>query len=193
MEKRASQLREELRDLQQRFTPQYLDLDPAIKATRGRLDNLEQQIKTERAAGQRAAVAEAEGKVTAAREAVEQLRQQINENKSAVQTFIVRFGEFKAMQEDLTHLEQLHRAASDRWRGWKRATARGHPTWKSSKRRPCRNCRDARFMLATPASASAQRQRSGSSQYGWSSFFPSHAATRRDGAAALVAAGGWRE
>jgi len=67
MEKRASQLREELRDLQQRFTPQYLDLDPVIKATRGRLDNLEQQIKTERAAGQRAAVAEAEGKVTAAR------------------------------------------------------------------------------------------------------------------------------
>jgi polysaccharide biosynthesis transport protein len=26
----------------------------------------------------------------------------------------VRFGEFKALQEDLTHLEQLHRAASDR-------------------------------------------------------------------------------
>ena len=114
MEKRASQLREELHDLQQRFTPQYLDLDPAIKATRGRLDNLEQQIKTERAAGQRAAVAEAEAKVTAAREAVDRLQQQINENKSAVQTFIVRFGEFKAMQEDLTHLEQLHRATSDR-------------------------------------------------------------------------------
>jgi len=114
MEKRASQLREELHDLQQRFTPQYLDLDPAVKATRGRLDNLEQQIKTERAAGQRAAVAEAEGKATAAREAVDQLQQQINENKNAVQTFIVRFGEFKAMQEDLTHLEQLHRAAADR-------------------------------------------------------------------------------
>jgi polysaccharide biosynthesis transport protein len=114
LERRASQLREELHDLQQRFTPQYMDLDPAIKATRGRLDNVEQQIKTERAAGQRAAVAEAEGKVTAAREAVGQLQQQINENKSAVQTFMVRFGEFKAMQEDLTHLEQLHRAASDR-------------------------------------------------------------------------------
>jgi polysaccharide biosynthesis transport protein len=114
LERRASQLREELHDLQQRFTPQYLDLDPAAKATRARLDNLEQQIKTERAVGQRAAVAEAEGKVTAAREAVEQLQQQINENKSAVQTFMVRFGEFKAMQEDLTHLEQLHRAASDR-------------------------------------------------------------------------------
>jgi polysaccharide biosynthesis transport protein len=42
------------------------------------------------------------------------LQQQINENKAAAQTFMVRFGEFKAMQEDLTHLEQLHRAASDR-------------------------------------------------------------------------------
>ena len=114
LERRASQLREELHDLQQRFTPQYLDLDPAIKATRGRLDNLEQQIRTERAAGQRAAVAEAGAKVTAAREAVAQLQQQINDNKTAVQTFIVRFGEYKSMQEDLTHLEQLHRAASDR-------------------------------------------------------------------------------
>jgi succinoglycan biosynthesis transport protein ExoP len=114
LEKRASQLREQLRDLQQRFTAQYLDLDPAIKATRARLDNLEQQIRTERVVGQRAAVAEAEGKVTAAREAVDQLQQQINENKSAVQTFMAHFGEYKAMQEDLTHLEQLHRTASDR-------------------------------------------------------------------------------
>jgi polysaccharide biosynthesis transport protein len=114
LEQRASQLREQLHDLQQRFTPQYLDLDPAIKATRARLDNLEQQIKTERAAGQRAAVAQAEGKVTSAREAVDQLQQQINENKRAVQTFMARFGEYKAMQEDLTHLEQLHRGAADR-------------------------------------------------------------------------------
>ena len=114
LEQRASELREQLHDVQQRFTPQYMDLDPAIKATRARLDNLEQQIRTERAAGQRAAVAQAEGKVTSAREAVDQLQQQINENKRAVQTFIARFGEYKAMQEDLTHLEQLHRASADR-------------------------------------------------------------------------------
>src|SRR5207245_300023 len=45
---------------------------------------------------------------------VDQLQQQINENKRAVQIFMARFGEYKAMQEDLTHLEQLHRAAADR-------------------------------------------------------------------------------
>jgi len=114
LERRASQLREELHDLQQRFTPQYLGLDPAITATRGRLDNLEQQIKTERAAGQRAVVAEAEGKAVSAGEAVDQLQAQINENKRAVQTFIARFGEYQAMQGDLAHLEQLHRTAADR-------------------------------------------------------------------------------
>ena len=114
LEQRASQLREQLHDLQQRFTPQYLDLDPSTKAARARLDNLDQQIRAERAAGARASVAEAEGKVIGAREAVDQLQEQINENKRAVQTFIARFGEYKAMQEDLTHLEQLHRGAADR-------------------------------------------------------------------------------
>lgn len=114
MEKRASKLREEMRDLEQRFTPQYLDLDPSTKAARARLDNLEEQIRAERGAGQRAAVAEAEGKVTGAREAVTQLQQQLDDNQRAVQTFTARFAEFKAMQEDLTRLEQLHRAALDR-------------------------------------------------------------------------------
>jgi polysaccharide biosynthesis transport protein len=114
LEQRASQLREQLHDLQQRFTPQYLDLDPSIKAARARLDNLEQQIRAERAASARAVIAEAEGKVIGARETVDQLQEQINDNKRAVQTFIARFGEYKAMQEDLTHLEQLHRAAADR-------------------------------------------------------------------------------
>ena len=127
LERRASQLREELHDLQQRFTPHYLDLDPATKATRARLDNLEQQIKTERAAGQRAAVAEAEGKVISAGEAVDQLQAQINENKRAVQTFMARFGEYQAMQGDLTHLEQLHRSASDRLARLEASTSEAAP------------------------------------------------------------------
>jgi polysaccharide biosynthesis transport protein len=114
LEKRASQMREELQDLQQRYTPQYLGLDPAIKAARARLDNVEQQIRTERAAGQRSAIVEAEAKVVGANEAVDQLQEQINQNKRTMQTFVARFGDYKAMKEDLTHLEQLRRAASDR-------------------------------------------------------------------------------
>jgi uncharacterized protein involved in exopolysaccharide biosynthesis len=114
IEKRASELREQLHELETRFTPQYLDLDPAAKALRGRLTNLEQQMGSERAAGQRAALAEAQQQLTSAREAAERLQQQLNGNKQAAQAFAARLNEYKAMQEDLAHLEQLHRGALER-------------------------------------------------------------------------------
>ena len=114
IEKRGSQLREQLHELELRFTPQYLDLDPAAKALRGRLANLEQQMGSERAAGQRAALAAAQQQLTSAREAAERLQQQLNGNKQAAQAFAARLNEYKAMQEDLAHLEQLHRGAIER-------------------------------------------------------------------------------
>jgi uncharacterized protein involved in exopolysaccharide biosynthesis len=114
IEKRGSQLREQLHELELRFTPQYLDLDPAAKALRGRLANLEQQMGSERAAGQRAALAEAQQQLTGAREAAERLQQQLNGNKQAAQAFSTRLNEYKAMQEDLAHLEELHRGAIER-------------------------------------------------------------------------------
>jgi uncharacterized protein involved in exopolysaccharide biosynthesis len=114
IEKRASELREQLHELETRFTPQYLDLDPAAKAMRGRLANLDQQMGSERAAGQRAALAEAQQQLTSAREAAERLQQQLNANKQAAQAFAARLNEYKAMQEDLAHLEQLHRGAIER-------------------------------------------------------------------------------
>ncbi len=114
IEQRASQLRERLHDLERRFTPQYLDLDPAVKALRARLANLEQQMGAERAAGQRAALAEAQQQLTSAREAAQRLPEQLNANKQSAQQFATRLNEYKAMQEDLAHLEQLHRASAER-------------------------------------------------------------------------------
>ena len=114
IEKRASQLREELHELELRFTPQYLELDPAVKALRGRVANLDQQMASERAAGQRAALAQAQQQLTSAHEAAERLQQQLNENKQAAQAFAARLNEYKAMQEDLAHLEQPHRGAIER-------------------------------------------------------------------------------
>src|SRR5207302_1601410 len=98
IEKRSSQLREQLHELELRFTPQYLDLDPAAKALRGRLANLDQQVGSERAAGQRAALAQAQQQLTSPREAAERLQQQLNGNKQAPQAFAARLNEYKAMQ-----------------------------------------------------------------------------------------------
>jgi polysaccharide biosynthesis transport protein len=52
--------------------------------------------------------------LTSAREAAERLQPQLNGNKAAAQAFAARLNEYKAMQEDLTHLEQLHRGAIER-------------------------------------------------------------------------------
>jgi chromosome segregation ATPase len=49
LEARASQIREELREMSRRYTPDYLDMDPQARALRARLAELEEQITAQRA------------------------------------------------------------------------------------------------------------------------------------------------
>lgn len=114
MEQRASQIKEELRDLERRFTPQYMAKDPQVKAMRARLENLDQQIKAERQASQKAALDEAQEELTGAREAINRLRQQLVTDKQTAQAFTSRFNEYKSMQEELNQLESAHRTAQER-------------------------------------------------------------------------------
>ncbi|WP_332671433.1 GumC family protein [Aromatoleum sp.] len=111
LEQRASQLREEQHEMERTYTPDFLAFDPRAKALRMRLANLDEQMKQVREGGQRAALNEAEEEVTAARAAVERLKQQAGGDRRAVQAFTARLGEFKAMQEELAGLEDMHRAA----------------------------------------------------------------------------------
>ena len=114
MEQRASQIKEELRDLERRFTPQYMAKDPQIKSMRARLENLDQQIKAERQASQKAALDEAQEELMSAREAINRLRQQLTNDKQSAQVFTSRFNEYKSMREELNQLESAHRAAQER-------------------------------------------------------------------------------
>ncbi|MDT3672792.1 MAG: hypothetical protein ROZ37_20935 [Aromatoleum sp.] len=111
LEQRASQLREEQHEMERTYTPDFLAFDPRAKALRMRLANLDEQMKQVREGGQRAALSEAEEEVTAARAGVERLKQQAGGDRRAVQAFTARLGEFKAMQEELAGLEEMHRAA----------------------------------------------------------------------------------
>jgi succinoglycan biosynthesis transport protein ExoP len=114
LQQRASMLREEWREMQGRFTPSYLELDPAAKALRARIDNLEQQLRTQAAFGERAELADAHQEMAAARAAVEQLRGNVAENQKRAQEFATHLNDYKSMREDLDHLEAMHRAALDR-------------------------------------------------------------------------------
>jgi hypothetical protein len=113
-EQRASQLREELRDLARVFTPDYLDIDPNAKAKRARLAELEEQIERERAGARDAALSDAREELAGAREAERQLQQQLAADRRNAQDFSMRFNQYQAMQAELDQLEKLHAGASER-------------------------------------------------------------------------------
>jgi len=123
LEQRASQAREELRELERTFTPDYLALDPKVRAMRARLAELEQQIKAQRASSQQAALLEAEEEVSSARQAARRIEQQMAGDRREVGQFTTRFNEYKSLQEQLAQLEGVQRDAVQR-RALLAATAR---------------------------------------------------------------------
>lgn len=113
LEQRVSQTREELRDMERNFTPEYLTVEPRARSLRVRLADLEEQIKQVREDSQQAALAEAEEELRSARDAAARIERQIGEDRAAAQLFTARFNEYKAMHDQLANLEEMHRAAVD--------------------------------------------------------------------------------
>ncbi|HPP82783.1 MAG TPA: tyrosine-type recombinase/integrase [Rubrivivax sp.] len=114
LEARASQLREELRELGRRYTQAYLDMDPQARALRVRLSELDEQIGAQRKVSQSSALDEAEQELAAARESARRLQQQIAAGKQQVGTFAARFSQYKALQDELTQLEKAYQDALQR-------------------------------------------------------------------------------
>ncbi len=114
LEQRASALREQWGDLQRRYTPDFLSLDPDAKSLRARLENLEEQLKSQRAVSGRAALADAQQELSAAQAEVDRLRQDVADNQKQAQAFATHLNDYKALRGDLDHLEGMHRAALDR-------------------------------------------------------------------------------
>ena len=114
LEQRASRIREELRDLERSYTPDYLALDQKVQAQRIRLEELDRQIVLQRSASQETALAESQDEVASAREVVNRIQAQIANDRGAVQVFTARFNDYKGMREDLGQLESLYRDTMQR-------------------------------------------------------------------------------
>ena len=114
LEQRASQAREDLRNLERTYTPDYLAIDPNVRALRARLAAQEEQIKAQRAASQRTALADAEEELAAAREAQRRLRAQIAAGRQGAGQFAARFDQYKALRGELEQLESTYRDAQQR-------------------------------------------------------------------------------
>ena len=124
LEQRASQARESLRALQRQFTPEYLALDPQARNLRTSLAELEDQIKLQREAGARNALAEAEAELASARAAEARLQGQIAEGRQKVGQFAARFGQYRSINDELKELEKTYQAALQR-KALLEATERG--------------------------------------------------------------------
>ncbi len=114
LEQRASQAREDLRNLERTYTSDYLALDPNARALRARLAEMERQITAQRAASQQTALAEAEEELASAREAERRLRAQIAAGRQGAGQFAARFDQYKALRSELEQLQSSFRDALQR-------------------------------------------------------------------------------
>jgi polysaccharide biosynthesis transport protein len=114
LEQRASQLREELRDLERGYTSEYLAKDPRVITQRTRLAELERQIAVQRAAGQQSALFEAKQELASAQLAAARIQNQMASGRQEVAQFTARFNEYKSRQDELSELETAYRDAVQR-------------------------------------------------------------------------------
>ena len=114
LEQRAQEMREQMKDFEQRFTPAYMELKANVQTVKRNLQRVEQAIAEKRQQAQQAALAEAEREYEGAREQAARLRTQFDEYKQTVAEFTARFAEHTALQEELTELEQLYRDVQQR-------------------------------------------------------------------------------
>lgn len=114
LEQRASQAREEMRELERTYTQDYLAREPKAVALRTRLAELERQIAVQREVSQKAAVVEARDELASATGAVARLQSQIAAGRQDVGQFTARYNEYKSQQDDLNELEKTYRDAVQR-------------------------------------------------------------------------------
>lgn len=114
LEKRAHELRELLKDMRRRYTPQYISLQPKLKVIPEQLAQTEEDIQKLLNQGQRAALSEAEQGYASARQTTEEVRRQIAEHKREAADFTARFAEYESMSAELEQMEALYRENQSR-------------------------------------------------------------------------------
>jgi succinoglycan biosynthesis transport protein ExoP len=114
LEKRAQDLREQVKDLRKRYTPQYVALQPQLKLIPEQLVQTEDSIRKMLEDGKHASLSQAEQARNSARQSVQQIRRQIGEHKRDAAEFTARFAEHNALAADLERLETLYRETQAR-------------------------------------------------------------------------------
>lgn len=108
LENQADELQEQLDRFGQRYTRQYMMLDPDMVASMRNLERIQEKIRALRQHSQQNAVAQAEQDLVKARQAVRTLQQQLDSYKRTAREFTTRFAEHQALQKELEQMEKLY-------------------------------------------------------------------------------------
>ena len=114
LETRAHQVREELKELERSYTPEFLAMDPRARAMRARLTELESQIVRQREVSLQAALQSAQEEHASAQAQVDRLRAQLSATRPALTKTTTKFNEAKILEDDLAQVEKARRDLLER-------------------------------------------------------------------------------
>ena len=114
LEQRATALAEQLREYEQKYTPQYIAMDPNMKILVRKLRLVQEKLEQTRLATGRAALAQAEQDAVSAARSVATIGGQLSDYRRIATDFTTRFAEHESLREDLAALELRYREAQDR-------------------------------------------------------------------------------
>lgn len=114
LEDRLVSVKEQIKDLEREFTPQYMSMDPQMTALSRKKEFLENEIRRKRREGGEIALAEAQQDLLSAGQSVVAIQRQLDEEKLKVMTFTTRFAEHESLKEELALLEEQYRQVQQR-------------------------------------------------------------------------------
>lgn len=109
LERRAHELRQQLKDLKRRYTSQYISLQPQLKLIPEQLKQTEDEIKKKLEYGKQNALSEAQQAFASTQQTVREIRRQIQAHEREASEFTTRFAEHEAMRANLEKLEEIYR------------------------------------------------------------------------------------
>ena len=114
LEERRVDIEQQLKELENEYTPTYMSIDPRITALVRKKNQLEEEIGKKRREAGDIALAEAQQEYASARLAISSIQRQLDDQKLKVTEFTTRFAEQEALQEELLQLETQYRMVQQR-------------------------------------------------------------------------------
>ncbi len=114
MVKRAQELREQVAELERRYTQAYIQRSASLRVIPEKLEKLERKIRDYQRRGQAYLLDNARQELVAAQKTAASLQQQLREMQQQASEFSARFAEYEAMQEDLASMEAQQRELQER-------------------------------------------------------------------------------